>query len=150
VPQRRRSKAVPIVLVAIAAVVILGGGAVLTAAFHVGPAASLLSDSGVDSCRELAAQKAANNPNDTSGPVKANEADYRKARAKFTNSRYADLRTAGAHFLDLAWQVSQSIGNGPDVGFGALMYVGPLVSAYSDLAGACANHGVVLPPLSTE
>jgi hypothetical protein len=25
--------------------------------------------------------------------------------------------------------------------------LGPLVYAYSDLSGACANHGVVLPPL---
>jgi hypothetical protein len=148
--ERGRSRAVPLVIGIIAVLLLLGGGAVLSAAFRVGPAANLLADSGVESCKAIAAQKSASNPNNTSGPVgKTTVADYRKARAQFTNSRYADLRTAGAHFLDVVWQAQSALGNGPDASFGALAFLGPLLSAYSDLAGACANHGAVLPPLST-
>jgi hypothetical protein len=136
-----------VVLIAIAAVVVLGGVTVLSAALRVGPAANLVADRGVEACKAIAADKSSGS---SSGTGTFTAADYQRIRKQFTDSRYADIRTAGDHFVDLVWQ-AQGVGNSnDDSDFGAvLVLVGPLVSAYSDLSGACSNHGFVLPPLTT-
>jgi hypothetical protein len=131
-------------------VVVLGGVAVLSVALHVGPVSRLVADPGVESCKGITAEHSATPAPGASASNSAQTLtadEYKKARKQFTDSRYADLRTAGAHFVDLVWQASGSSSNS-DANLGsALALLGPLVSAYSDLSGACANHGVVLPPL---
>jgi hypothetical protein len=113
------------------------------------PVAALVADSGVQSCKSIAAGRSASPTASasTDAATTTMTADqYRTVRAQFSHSRYADLRTAGTHFVDLVWQAAGATDGSDGLG-AALALLGPLVSAYSDLSGACANHGVVLPPL---
>jgi hypothetical protein len=76
------------------------------------------------------------------------ESEYLDLRARFANSRYADLRDSGTKFVDLIWQLSGVSDGGEALG-AILLMGGQLVQAYSSLSGACAAHGVVIPPLTS-
>jgi hypothetical protein len=119
---------------------------------RIGPAANLVADRGVEACKAIAASTSTgSNADSASGTGKFTASQYQQIRKQFTDSRYSDIRTAGDHFVDLLWQ-AQGVGTSGDDSdlAAALALFGPLVSGYSDLSGACANHGIVLPPLSTS
>lgn len=69
------------------------------------------------------------------------EAQYRQLRKVFEDSRYDDIKAAGTKMMDVLWQVSQ-LGKNP--GIEALPYLGQMMSAITDVQGACANHGIVI------
>jgi hypothetical protein len=123
---------------------VVGGAGLVSAGLGLGPLANLLKDSGLESCKAMADQKSAGPRNDSTSKFTAD--DYKRVRAQFVGSRYSDIRVSGTHFVDVVWQAQGA--RSDDLG-AALMLIGPLVNAYSDLAGACANHGVVLPPLTS-
>ncbi len=62
-------------------------------------------------------------------PVTA--ADYRQIRAEFAGSRWADLRTAGIDYIDLAVQLLTARGTD---GYQTVWF-------YQRLSAACAQHG---------
>jgi len=132
-----------IVSVAVAAILLLSGGGVLYVGLGgAGPAAAYLRDSGVVMCEAMAARKAdAPEAPQQNSPERLAESQYRAIRKQFSRSRYEDLRRAGTHFVDVVWQIQ---GAEPAL----LLLAGLLFSAYSDLAGACVNHDVMVPPIS--
>lgn len=134
---RTRTK---IAIVAVAAVAVFAGtSTVLLGVFgNVGPA----KDTGVAACQSFA-DKAKSGKQESTSKITADE--YHQLRDVFAHSRYGDLRDAGTKFVDVVWQLSQL---GDDAGFAALGFIGPLMSDYASLTGACANHGVTLPPLT--
>ena len=58
-------------------------------------------------------------------------ADYRKIRAQFAGSRWADLRNAGTAYVDLAMQLSEARYT---TGYQTVWF-------YQRLSAACAEHG---------
>lgn len=134
--------------IVVAALVLVGGGTVaVLRANNVGP----FKDSGLAACEAIrdSKTKGSSNSND-----KMTAAKYREMRKPFADSRYADIRDSGTKFVDLAWQFAGSTGqnsNNNDGSLGmALVAVGQLFQSYSSLSGACANHGVTLPPISAN
>jgi hypothetical protein len=71
------------------------------------------------------------------------EADYRKAREVFADSRYPSIRDNGVRLMDLAWQ-AQGMGKN---NLGVLALMGGISDAYSGLAGGCAAEGYTIPSL---
>lgn len=145
---RRRRTGLVIGLIAAVVVVLVG---VATAGVlmvrNVGP----FKDSGVAMCEQIRDAKTNNTTvtGSTSSDGKLTLDGYHKLRRQFADSRYADLRDAGTKFIDLAWQLAQSTDSGDSEGaLGAVLLMGgQIMQLYSSLAGACANHGVDLPPL---
>ena len=94
-------------------------------------------DSGVQACKFISEGLDANGqptgaPSTASPEPEGTEAEqYKDLRDVFAGSRHDDIEQAGTKFVDDAYS--------GDI-FGAL-------GSYSDLAGACANHGYPLPPL---
>jgi hypothetical protein len=131
-------------LIAVVALVLIGGGtAAVLRGNNVGP----FKDSGLAACEAIRADKKQIAKKDGE---KFTEADYQKLRKVFSDSRYADIRDSGTKFTDLIWQF-QGMDSKSDGALGmALAAVGQLMQTYSSLSGACANHGVVIPPLSTK
>lgn len=97
-----------------------------------------VEDSGVSACKQMASNK--NNSN----MGKLTQKEYMNARKIFLDSDYKDLRESGTKFVDLVWQTSEL------KDMEALSFIQPLVSSYTELSGACASHGVVIPPLQTD
>lgn len=97
-------------------------------------------DTGVAACEAI---------HNGQAPVKAkgimSEADYRKARAVFADSRYPDIRNNGTRLMDLAWQ-AQGMGSN---NLGVLAVIGAIGDAYSGLAGGCASVGYTIPSLGS-
>lgn len=133
-----------IVIVAVVALALIGGIAVaVLRAGNVGP----FKDSGLAACEAIRDRKSQIAKKDE----KVTQADYQKLRKVFADSRYADIRDSGTKFTDLIWQFQ---GMHPESDLGdlglALAAVGQLMQQYSSLSGACAAHGVVIPPLSAK
>ncbi len=116
----------------------------------VGPASRLHADSGVRACKDVATGDTAGGTRSNAGDVTMSQDDYRRIRGQFQGSRFADLRGSGTHFVDLVWQIGRMLRAGGDPLTSAIAYGGEVFSAYSDLSGACANHGVTLPPLGGD
>lgn len=127
---------------AVVALLLVGGGtfAVLRA-YNVGP----LKDSGLATCEAIRDNK---NKNKSSGDDKIKADEYLKLRKKFSGSRYDDIRDSGTKFVDLVRQFDGTDKNSDGALGMALVLGGQLVQSYSSLSGACANHGVTIPPLS--
>jgi hypothetical protein len=66
----------------------------------------------------------------------------RTARTQFADSRYADLRVAGGHYVDAMDQLAAGYGAPAKVG------VEPVPQVWAELAQACGHHGVTLPFLT--
>ncbi|MEV4847454.1 hypothetical protein AB0K20_30095 [Micromonospora matsumotoense] len=103
-------------------------------------------DSGVAACKAMAAgKKMDGSPKTTGGDSavdkKMTEAEYRKARAIFEESRYEKLREHGTAIVDVAWQMQ---GLGDDSGMAGLAFMGPLGTHLSGLQSACADQGVIV------
>ena len=113
----------------------------------IGPASPLHADSGVQACKDVAAGDDAGDTRPNAGDVTMSPDDYRWIRGQFQGSRFADIRGSGTHFVDVVWQIGRMFSSGGDPLAPAIAYAGEVFSAYSDLSGACANHGVTLPPL---
>lgn len=99
-------------------------------------------DSGVAACQAIAGGKAADGSATTAGATMT-EAEYRRVRGVFEDSAYPEIRDNGTKVIDLAWQLQQS----PD---SALLVASDLTRAYTGLAGACAEHGHVIPALGAR
>lgn len=99
-------------------------------------------DSGLAACEELAAGTKPTGQNES---ITADQ--YKKLRQVFSESRYPEIGKPGVKMVDLAWQFQRS-DNKDDLG-AALMLVGPMTQAYSELAGGCAEHDVVIPALGS-
>jgi hypothetical protein len=119
----------------VVAVVVCGGAAWI--AYDRGV---ILKDSGIEACEAMRdgdktfAGKTADDKTMT-------EAEYRKVRAVFEDSRHDDIRDHGTKLMDLAWQISK-LGDNP--GLEALPYVGPLTEHMTGLQSACADQGVIV------
>lgn len=137
----------PLLIGVVAAVVIVVAAAsafVTLRAGNVGP----FKDSGLAMCETIRDDKGKTTSNDNE---KMTEASYLKLRKPFANSRYSDIRDSGTKFVDLVWQFAGATqkGGNEDGALGmALVMGGQLMQSYSSLSGACANHGVTIPPLS--
>jgi hypothetical protein len=119
--------------VAVVVVVLAGGSAVAYSA--------LREDSGVAACKAMAARA-----NSTTTNTEFTAKDYQHTRKLFADSGDAAIRTNGTKLIDAAWQASKTT---DDNAFGMLALVGSMTDAYTGLTGACASHGVTLPPLSS-
>ena len=97
-------------------------------------------DSGVAACEAIHNGRA---PVEAKGIM--SEADYRKARAVFADSRYPAIRDNGTKLMDLAWQ-AQGMGSN---NLGVLAVIGGIGDAYSGLAGGCASVGYTIPSLGS-
>jgi hypothetical protein len=110
-------------------------------------------DAGVALCRGLAEQGKGEDLSagvDSDGDNTFSEAEYTKLRGQIRSSRDEELREHGTALIDLMWQ-AQAIDENADEAeqFGAaLLLVGNLSRAYTGLTGACAEHGITLPPLT--
>jgi hypothetical protein len=118
---------------AVVAVVLAGSGAVAYSA--------LREDSGVAACKAMAART-----NSTTTNTEFTAKDYQRTRKLFADSDDAAIRTNGTKLIDAAWQASKTTDNNA---FSVLALVGSMTDAYTGLTGACASHGVTLPPLSS-
>lgn len=124
-------------------ILLLVAGAVSLIVWNKSP---LTKDSGVVACEQMTQEKG--------GPLAANktsdgkwtEQQYRDARKIFANSRYEDLSKAGTHLVDVIWQVNGLKDDDPSI----LIMAGQITSAYTDLSGACAAHGVTIKPLMSN
>jgi hypothetical protein len=63
----------------------------------------------------------------------------------FADSGDKAIRSNGTKLIDTAWQAGQI---SDENAFSVLALVGPMTESYTGLTGACAAHGVTLPPLS--
>jgi hypothetical protein len=87
----------------------------------------LAPDSGITECKALAAN------------IKGQTLISLSPGRQFAHSRYADLRAAGNKLSDLTSRVGA-------VNSSTLMLFGDQLNQdWSDLADACANHGITLP-----
>ncbi|GIH20743.1 hypothetical protein [Rugosimonospora africana] len=96
----------------------------------------LKTDSGVTACRTVAKPATAAN----SQPAMA-RATNRTVRGQFADSGYADLRTAGGHYVDAMDGMLAPYGTQPKAGTESVP------KAWTELTDACGNHGVTLPSL---
>jgi hypothetical protein len=95
-------------------------------------------DSGIAACEAFRdSGKVTNNANGG----QFTEDQYLKLRKVFQDSRHDDIRIAGTRLMDVVWQVSKL---GPNPGLEALPYLNQIMSAATDMQGACANHGIVI------
>jgi hypothetical protein len=143
-PAARSRKPLLIAVGAVVALVLIGGVAVaVLRGSNVGP----FKDSGLATCEAIRDDKSKASPK-KDGDAKVKEAEYRKLRKLFADSRYSDIRDSGTKFVDLVWQF-QGVDTNKEGALGmALVMGGQLMQSYSSLSGACANHGVVIPPLA--
>ncbi|MER7417161.1 proline-rich domain-containing protein [Micromonospora peucetia] len=98
-------------------------------------------DSGVAACKAMRDGKNPDGSEITDEYSKAPEAEYRKLREVFADSRHEDIRMHGTAFVDLVWQISQTSNEGLD---DALDHSAPLESHMLRLAAACADQGVIV------
>lgn len=99
-------------------------------------------DSGIAACEAFRDQgKVAGASAESPTGDKLTEAEYRKLRKVFEDSRHDDIREKGTKLMDVLWQVTQ-LGDNP--GLEALPFVGQMMDAVSDMQTACANHGVIV------
>lgn len=105
-------------------------------------------DSGVAACAAIAAS-GSTRVDGGAGEGATDAEKVRDVRAMFDNSRDEGIRENGVELMDLSAQV-QGIVGGENAGesFGTLVaLMGPISSAYAGLAGACAEHGYIIPPM---
>jgi hypothetical protein len=90
----------------------------------------LAPDSGITECKALAAN------------IRGQTLISLSPGSQFARSRYADLREAGSKLSDLTSRVGS-------LNSTTLMLFGDQLNQdWSDLAGACANHGITLPAVN--
>ena len=98
-------------------------------------------DSGVAACKAMADGKKADGTAKDSADDKLTEAEYRKARKLFEDSRHEDLRKHGTALIDIAWQMSQ-LPEGQEMG--AFAFIAPMGTAIAGFQTACADQGVIV------
>lgn len=96
----------------------------------------LKTDSGVTACRTVAKPATVAN----SQPAMARATNH-TVRGQFADSGYADLRTAGGHYVDAMDNMLAPYGTEPKAGTESVP------KAWAELTDACGNHGVTLPSL---
>jgi hypothetical protein len=100
------------------------------------------TDSGVSACKTMADNMA---KKQTASSKKMTEASYKKIRAPFENSKYADIKVAGMNIVDTIYQADTQ--PDPDNIGGAMILMGTLQGQWGQLQTACMNHGVTVPAL---
>lgn len=103
----------------------------------------LSPDTGVQAC-EAMRENADKQQSGEDASMTASE--YREIRKVFMSSNHEELRDAGTRFIDVSWQLASKGKQAPSEG-AVLMYGAELISAYTDLVGACAAQGVEIPTL---
>ncbi|MEU4472809.1 hypothetical protein [Micromonospora sp. NPDC023888] len=98
-------------------------------------------DSGVAACKAMAEGRDPDGTSKGTGEDELTEAEYRKTRKLFEDSRHEDIREHGTALVDLAWQISQ-LPDGQEMG--AIAFLGPVETATTGLQTACADQGVIL------
>lgn len=128
--------------IALLVLAILGlAGILAAAAIAFTPGHFTAKDTGVTACKTMADNMAKKKTN----TKKMTEASYRKARAPFENSKFADIKVAGQNILDTVYQADTQ--PDPDNIGGAMILLGSLQAQWGQLQTACANHGVTVGPL---
>jgi hypothetical protein len=130
-PPKRR-KVWPLVVGAVAAVLLIGG----IAAYAI--YTQIKTDPGIAACEAMAGGK----PVIEGSGDGFTEAEYREARELFRGSKHEDISEAGVKMVDLLWQIEQT-GGGNELG-AALLYGGRAADATGAMTAACANHGIVV------
>jgi len=134
-PQAARVRMWPYVAAAVVAVLFAGGGLWM---FY---DRVIRTDSGIAACEAMASNSQIVDGAKVSGDEQLTEAQYRKLRNVFEDSRYDDIRDHGTKLIDVVWQVSNL---GKDPGLEALPYVGQLTEHMSGLQSACADQGIII------
>ncbi|MFG1838066.1 hypothetical protein [Micromonospora sp. NPDC049175] len=98
-------------------------------------------DSGVAACRAMAEGKDPDGSAKGSGGSTFTEAQYRKTRELFEDSRHEDIRRHGTALVDIAWQIEQ-LPKGQEMG--AVAFLASVEAATTGLQTACADQGVTV------
>lgn len=102
----------------------------------------IFKDSGIKACEAFRDNKTVDGaPVDHKADGKMTKDQYLTLRGVFQDSRYDDIRAAGTKMMDVLWQITNM---GKDAGLEAFPLVGQMMSAITDMQGACANHGIVV------
>jgi len=100
-------------------------------------------DSGVVMCKRMASGY---KPTAKDGPSSAiTRGEYLGLRDTFNDSTDPAIREHGVAFADAVWSFMRRQDED-----NVMAYVGPLMTAYIGLTGACAVYGFDLPPLSEQ
>jgi uncharacterized protein (UPF0264 family) len=126
-----------ITLAAIAAVVVILGAA----GAYVGIHQAHKTDTASALCRSMAESDA--KPNDTKKMTTQQYADLRKRIQAVDDPA---VRDPALRVVDDVWQIKDV---SDDDALSALPILGDIMSQYGALTGACAMHGVTLPPLTS-
>lgn len=135
---RRAGLIIGLIVLAVAAVAIIWTVAL--------PKATDRIDSGIQACKSISEGKDPHGkPTDSPDSTGASETftpeQYKDLRDVFADSRHDDIKAAGTKFVDVAYQAEGA-------GDGALAFLMPMMTSYTELSTACANHGYPLPALS--
>jgi hypothetical protein len=128
-PSRRRLLVMTTAVLAV--LVVLGGGAFVYRTF-------IREDSGVAVCKDIRDGQV--NPQPDADNAEMTQAEYRRIRAMFADSRHDDIRDHGTRLIDLVWQIQQLP---KDDEMAALGFIGPLTTHVAGLQSACAEQGIV-------
>jgi len=143
-PPPKRSRLGIVLVAVVGALVLIGGGTLISVLAGVGPGAALTKDKGVRACEAITAVKDGRKL-DASG-IGEGKDGIAILRDAFNHSRYDDLKTAGTAAMDL---MRQFAGASDDDSLGlAIVAGGQMVEKWSALSGACSAHGVEIPSLS--
>jgi hypothetical protein len=132
--ERRRWPAVVAITVVLAGLAATGG---ILYANDKAP----FTDSGVETCKAMAAGLNENRGNSAGDTNNLDRAKLDKVRAAFAGSRHTDLAAAGVTFVDDVIGLSApGAAQGPSQIFDAMAVTGD----FKALAAACANYGVAM------
>jgi hypothetical protein len=102
------------------------------------------TDSGVQACQAIADKAAHPSPAASKKSGAMSDDSYKKNRAVYENSKYADLKAAGTAVIDVVYGMSKDTGTDYSSSM-ANLYA--LKDHWASLQRACANHGVQIPSL---
>ncbi|MFG1918668.1 hypothetical protein [Micromonospora sp. NPDC048898] len=136
-PPPANSRAKPLLIAGLAFVAVLMVAASGYAVYD----GFIKEDSGVAACKAMAAGKNPDGTTTNPGDDKLTEAEYRKTRELFEDSRHEDIRKHGTALIDIAWQMTQLPEGQKER---ALGFIAPLGAAVAGFQSACADQGVTV------
>jgi hypothetical protein len=109
-------------------------------AIAIAPDHFVKTDSGVEACQTLADNMAKQKSSDDKPMT---EADYKRIRKPFENSKHADIKVAGTNVVDTVYKADTK---SKDLG-SAMVLLNKLQTQWGQLQVACSKEGVDVPQL---